>query len=68
MEGVHLFHVEPTPLPPRVLDQAPCVEFAVFYGGEEYGDLRGDMPKFVTALEEGREGIDGLVSPFYLRY
>lgn len=61
MTGVHLFHVTPAPFPPKVLGEAPCIEFAAFYSpGPAF---LSSMEKFVGILAENWK--EGKIEGFY---
>lgn len=61
MEGVHLFHVTPTPFPPAILSRAPTIEFCAFF--DPAPTFLSNIEKFVGILEEKRG--EGLVKGYY---
>lgn len=61
LDGVHLFHLTPTPFPPTVLSTAPVVEILSFFNqGPEF---LSNMQKFVELAESKRQ--EGLVPGLY---
>jgi hypothetical protein len=52
MESVSLNHFRPTPFPPTILAQAPCIEFATFQDAE--GGFLSNVEKFTKILAEGK--------------
>jgi hypothetical protein len=63
MTGVHLFHITPTPFPPRILSLAPVIEFATFYSIEP--GFLSNKEKFSNILEKNKESIDGYIGYSY---
>ena len=63
MEGVHLYHVTPTPFPPKVLGEAPCIEFAAFYSPGP--TFLSSMEKFVGILVANEGKIEGFYGGSY---
>lgn len=58
-EKLHLHHFTPSSFPPRVIGDAPVIEYATFYGA---GSLFvGNVERFVEAVGKGGdvEGYEG---------
>lgn len=51
-----LYHFHPSPCPPSVLDSAPVVEMAMFFGASD--DFNSNVGKFMEGIEaaEGKQG------------
>ena len=52
MEAVSLHHFYPTPFPPVILAEAPCIEFATFHGAE--AGFLSNVEKFTKILADGK--------------
>jgi hypothetical protein len=63
MTGVPLFHIVPTPFPPKVLSLAPCIEFVTFFSTSP--DFLANVEKFADVLEKNKGKIDGYLGYSY---